>query len=236
MTQTRSRSPAGDSRTKPGRGWVTGRCNETNGVLVSRPVSDTALVATSARERALDAAVELVGRWGVAKTTLADVAKAAGMGRATLYRTFPGGKDELFALLAQREVARFLAVATDAVDAARDLPSALAGGLHAAALHLAGHDAIAFVLAHEPELAVPVLGFGEMDRLLVLVGRALAPHLARFTDEPTWAAEWCARVFLSALVNPAPSWDLTDRAVCARLVERYLAPALTSQGATHVHH
>lgn len=186
------------------------------------------MVTTTAQERALDAAVELVARWGVAKTTLGDVAKAAGMGRATLYRTFPGGKDELFTLLAQREVARFLAVATDAVDAAPDLPTALADALHAAATHLAGHGAIRFVLDHEPELAVPVLGFGEMDRLLHLVSRAVAPHLVRLTDDPSWAAEWCGRLFLSALVNPTPAWDLTDRAVCARLVDRYLAPALTS--------
>ena len=194
-------------------------------------------LTTPAQERALDAAVELVARWGVAKTTLGDVAKTAGMSRATLYRAFPGGKDQLFGLLAQREVARFLAVATDACDAAPDLATALTDALHAASTHLATHGAIRFVLDHEPELAVPVLGFGEMDRLLKLVSRAVAPHLVRFTtDEASWAAEWCARLFLSALVNPTPAWDLTDRAVCARLVDRYLAPALLSQGASNVHH
>jgi hypothetical protein len=54
-------------------------------------------------------------------------------------------------------------------------------------------------------------------------------------DEPAragWAAEWCARLFLSALVNPSPAWDLTDPAVCARLVERYLAPALSPSTST----
>ncbi len=188
------------------------------------------MVTTTAQERALDATVDLVARWGVAKTTLGDVAKAAGMSRATIYRAFPGGKDELFALLARREVARFLAVATDAADAAPDLATALADALHAASTHLAGHGAVRFVLDHEPELAVPVLGFGEMDRLLRLVSRAVAPHLVRFfadgdPDGPSWAAEWCTRLFLSALVNPTPAWDLADRAVCARLVDRYLAPA-----------
>ena len=186
------------------------------------------MVTTPAQERAIDAAVSLVARWGVAKTTLGDVAKTAGMSRATLYRTFPGGKDELFTLLARREVARFLAVATDAVDAAPDLATALIDALHGASTHLAGHGAIRFVLDHEPELAVPVLGFGEMDRLLRLVSRAVAPHLVRLAaDDPSWAAEWCARLFLSALVNPTPEWDLGDRAVCARLVDRYLVPALT---------
>lgn len=194
-------------------------------------------MTSAAQERALDAAVELVARWGVAKTTLGDVAKTAGMSRATLYRTFPGGKDELFGLLAQREVASFLAVVADACDRAPDLATALVDALHAAATHLAGHGAIRFVLDHEPELAVPVLGFGEMDRLLRLVQRAAAPHLVRFfpagdADGPSWAAEWCTRLFLSALVNPTATWDLADRAVCARLVERYLAPAFP---ATTIH-
>lgn len=191
----------------------------------------TAVVTTSAQERALDATTALVARWGVAKTTLGDVAREAGMSRATLYRTFPGGKDELFALLAQREVARFLAVVAEACDAAPDLATALVDALHAAALHLRDHAAIGYVLAHEPEVAVPVLGFGEMDRLLRVVRRATAPHLVRFLPERPedagWAAEWCARLFLSHLVNPTPAWDLTDRAVGARLVGRYLAPALS---------
>lgn len=193
-------------------------------------MADTALIATPAQERALDAAVELVARWGVAKTTLGDVARTGAMSRATLYRTFPGGKDELFDLLARREVARVLAVATDACDAAPDLGTALTDGLHAAARHLAGHGAVRFVLDHEPELAVPVLGFSGTDRLLRLVARAVAPHLVRFfgpddLDGPSWAAEWCARLFLSSLVNPTPGWDLTERTVCADLVHRYLIPA-----------
>lgn len=187
-----------------------------------------AVVTTSTQERALDAALDLVARNGVARTTLGDVAREAGMGRATLYRAFPGGKDELFGLLAQREVARFLDVVGRALDAAPDITTALVEGLHAAAVHLEGHVAIRHVLDHEPELAVPVLGFGEMDRLLRLVRRAVAPHLAdRLGPEAAgWTAEWLARAFLSALVNPTPTFALADRAVCDRLVRRYVAPAV----------
>ena len=196
-------------------------------------MAQPAVVTTPTQERALDAAVELVARWGVTKTTLGDVARTAGMSRATLYRAFPGGKDELFSLLGQREVAAFLGVVAGALDAADDLPTALVDGLHAAAVHLAGHDAIRFVLAHEPELAVPVLGFAEMDRLLRLVQRAASPHLVRFLApaEAAWAAEWLARMFLSALVNPTPAFDLADPVVCDRLVRRYVVPAFASRSA-----
>lgn len=190
-------------------------------------MAQTAVVTTPTQEHALDAALGLVARWGVAKTTLGDVARAAGVSRATLYRTFPGGKDELFRLLAQRETARFLAAVTAALDVAPDVTTAMVDGLHAAAVHLEDHAALRYVLAHEPELTVPVLGFGEMDRLLRLVRRAVAPHLVdHLGPDAGWAAEWLCRMFLSALVNPTPAFDLADRTVCDRLVRRYVAPAL----------
>ncbi|CAN5481619.1 hypothetical protein BH24ACT4_BH24ACT4_01960 [soil metagenome] len=199
-------------------------------------VPPTAVVTTPAQERALDAAVELVARWGLTKTTLGDVARTAGMGRATLYRAFPGGRDQLVDMLGQREVAGFLQVVADAFDVAPDLPSALADGLHAAATHLEGHAAARFVLEHEPELAVPVLGFAEMDRLLMVARLDLAPHLAPHLDpehsdraeRAGWAVEWLARMFLSSLVTTTSTFDLTDADACRRLVARYVVPALVS--------
>jgi AcrR family transcriptional regulator len=192
-------------------------------------VTETVVVTSAAQERALDAALDLVARWGVAKTTLGDVARAAGTSRATLYRSFPGGKEQLFDLLARRELARFLAVVTDALTASDDLADALAGGLHAASTHLNEHAAVRYILEHEPEVAVPVLSFGECEALLRVVTRAVAPSLVRLLPDPaaaSWAVEWLARLFLSALVNPTPAFDLSDRAVCDRLVARYVVPAL----------
>jgi AcrR family transcriptional regulator len=192
-------------------------------------VTSTVVVSTPAQERALDAALDLVARWGLAKTTLGDVARAAGTSRATLYRSFPGGKDQLFDLLARRELSRFLAVVTEAFAASDDLADALAGGLHAASTHLADHAAVRYILDHEPEVAVPVLSFSQCEGLLRVVRRAVAPSLVRLLPEPgaaSWAAEWLARLFLSALVNPTPAFDLSDRAVCDRLVTRYVVPAL----------
>ncbi|HYW24422.1 MAG TPA: TetR family transcriptional regulator [Terriglobales bacterium] len=72
-----------------------------------------------ARERVLAAAVELVGRDGLARLSMDEVAAAAGLSRASLYRLFPG-KSALF---------RELLVAYSPVDAIvetiqrmRDLP------------------------------------------------------------------------------------------------------------------
>lgn len=51
--------------------------------------------ARTARDGILDAALELVGRQGLAELTMDDLAAAAGVSRATLYRLFPG-KPALF--------------------------------------------------------------------------------------------------------------------------------------------
>src|SRR5829696_5783712 len=50
------------------------------------------------RSRILDSAVELVGRQGLAELSMDELAAAAGVSRATLYRLFPG-KEALFAAL-----------------------------------------------------------------------------------------------------------------------------------------
>jgi AcrR family transcriptional regulator len=53
------------------------------------------------RTRILDAALELVGRHGLAELSMDELAATAGVSRATLYRLFPG-KEALFAALVQR--------------------------------------------------------------------------------------------------------------------------------------
>jgi AcrR family transcriptional regulator len=47
------------------------------------------------RQRILEATYVCVARWGLAKTTVEDAAREAKVSRATVYRTFPGGRDEL---------------------------------------------------------------------------------------------------------------------------------------------
>ncbi len=55
-------------------------------------------------ERIVDGALRCIARWGLAKTTVEDVAREAGCSRATLYRAFPGGKDAILAAVAAAEL------------------------------------------------------------------------------------------------------------------------------------
>jgi AcrR family transcriptional regulator len=73
--------------------------------------------APDARQRILAASLELVGRHGLAELSMDDLAAAAGVSRATLYRLFPG-KPALFGALV-RAYSPWEAVA-DAIEAMPD--------------------------------------------------------------------------------------------------------------------
>src|SRR4051812_6360047 len=62
---------------------------------------------TEAARAVLEAAKRCCERWGRTKTTVDDIANEAGISRATLYRMFPGGRDNLFESLRQQQTADF---------------------------------------------------------------------------------------------------------------------------------
>lgn len=179
----------------------------------------------------MDAALACVGQWGVAKTTAEDVAKAAGLSRATLYRAFPGGKDVLFEATVGRELLRFFETITDRLDAATTLDELVVEGIVAAAQHLQGHEALGYLLTYEPHLVLPAFAFHNLDRALAIATGFTAPHLRRFTADATDAeadAEWLIRVVLSYAINPTGRLDLADAASVGRFVRTYVLPGLAA--------
>ena len=62
------------------------------------------------RERVIDATLRCLARHGTIKTTVDDIAREASVSRATVYRTFPGGRDELLAAVVDTEVARLVSL------------------------------------------------------------------------------------------------------------------------------
>ncbi|MBI2706056.1 MAG: TetR/AcrR family transcriptional regulator [Actinobacteria bacterium] len=76
-------------------------------------VSD--LVVDTYTERLLDAALGELAQHGLRRTSLADIAKAAGVSQATLYRRF-ANRDELIQAAVIRAVREFLAVIHEQVE------------------------------------------------------------------------------------------------------------------------
>lgn len=180
--------------------------------------------------RICDAALACVARWGIAKTTLEDVAREAGVGRATIYRTFRGGKAHVLRATLLGEAERFLDGIRQAVGSAgAGLEDVVVAGVTTAARQLAGHDALQFLLAHEPDAVLPHVAFHRMgvlfDRVAAFADPYLAPHLPN-ADERARAAEWLARVVLTYVFNPAEGVDLTDEASTRHLVRTFVLPGL----------
>lgn len=184
--------------------------------------------ADDAEQRLVDAALRCIARWGVRKTSIDDIAREAGVSRATVYRVFPGGKERLLEALVCLEAGRILHGYAADVAAAESLEELLVAGL-AALWRVADDDVLAAVIRHEPELVLPHFAFHQLDRVLDLADALCRPHLERFLppEQVRSAAELLTRVGLSFAFRPATWVDPHDAASIHRLVRTYLLPALT---------
>lgn len=145
-----------------------------------------------------------MARFGLAKTTVDDVARRAGLSRATLYRLFPGGRDEIVAATVRHEVRSYFAgLAADLSDL-EELEELLVVALQRAADGIVRHAALGFLLAHEPETVLPYLSFQGFNEVLAAAGGFLAPYLSAWLEpaEGQRVGEWLARLVLSYVACP----------------------------------
>ncbi len=192
-------------------------------------------------ERIVAATLRCIARWGLAKTTVDDVAREAGVGRATLYRQFPGGRDALVDAVVAAETRRFFARLGARLDEARSLEDLVVAAVVEAGTALGDHAALRFLLAHEPETILPHLAFQEMDVVLRSVAAWAGPYLAAWLPggpEPAGehaarGAEWVARIVVSYLMAPSPDVDLRDVGSVRRLVRTYILPGLVPGSSQH---
>ena len=183
---------------------------------------------SSTRVRIVDATLACLARQGLGKTTVDDIAREAGFSRATLYRTFPGGKDAVVEAVVETEVARLFSSLAVVMGAATDLEDVLVAGMVESARRLGGHQALAYLLAHEPDVILPRLTFSDMDRILFCAGDFAAPFFARWLspDQASRAAEWAVRIVLAYLGDPAPGTDLSDPEDTRALVRAFVMPGI----------
>ena len=176
------------------------------------------------RERLYEAAYACVGRYGLAKTTMEDVAREAGLSRATVYRYFPQGKDQLVREVVAWEANRFFMRLTAAVAHHVDLTDLLEATLLFAHRAVEEHEVLQKILETEPDRLLPVLTT-ESSRLVALVKQFLVLAMQRCELRPgvdaDAAAEYVARMLLS-YIGGQGGWDLTDRSAVRELVRTQL--------------
>jgi AcrR family transcriptional regulator len=186
--------------------------------------------------RVIDATLVCLARHGTLKTTVDDIARQAGVSRATVYRVFPGGRDEVLAAVVDTEMARLFSALGVRLGEATSLTEALVNGLVEASTRVRGHAALAYLVENEPEMVLGHLAFDESDRLLSTASRFVAPFLARWTSpgEAERVAEWATRIVLSYAIAPSATMDLTDPVRATHLVETYVLPGISALHASEV--
>lgn len=192
----------------------------------------------------LVAAYECVARFGIAKTTVEDVVKESGVSRATVYRVFPGGKDQLLRAAVSREMDRFFIRLAEEVVSAPDFASMVERGLTFAHSAVHEHEVLQKVLVTEPERILPLLTT-EQERPLQYITEFLLPYLrreqaaGRVVDgvDVAESADFVARMILS-LIGSRGAWNLDDPAEVASLVRTQLlagilTPLALTRALTH---
>lgn len=157
------------------------------------------------RGRIFDAAFECAERYGLRRTTMGDVARAAGVSRQTVYRYFPT-KHALFGALALREEARLADLVRAAVHSEPELRAAIAAAISTALHWLREHPLLDPLLKAEPDELLPYLTT-EANPLIALATRTCEEIFGeRFPGaRPALvhrASEVLGRVLLSYAVTP----------------------------------
>src|SRR5207253_8943364 len=119
------------------------RCRRS--VAPSRDKNGAAMDLT-VRERILEATYACVARYGLAKTTVEDAAREARVSRATVYRYFPGGKDQLVREVIAWEMGRFFGRLAEAVAGATDFGRLLEEALLFAHRAVEDHEVLQKIL------------------------------------------------------------------------------------------
>ena len=104
--------------------------------------------------------------------------KESGLSRATIYRQFPGGRDELLLETVGWELANYFNALADHVRDAPDLAQLLEQGLVYAQRSLGEHAVLGKILETEPERLLPLLTV-ESAKTLPFIADFLHPYLVR---------------------------------------------------------
>ncbi|MFF5095796.1 MULTISPECIES: TetR/AcrR family transcriptional regulator [Actinosynnema] len=182
--------------------------------------------------RLLDAAHDQFCRMGVKRSTMADVAKLAGLSRITLYRRF-ATKDALFEQVVRREFRRYFDRFTADVSKAETVQDRVVEGFASSLRAIRDNPLIGGLMSTEPDAVLPSMLF-DGGRTLAVVRRFVAGQLrveqhAGTVDAEVDAdlvAEMMVRTCASFLAIPSFVVDLDDEAQVRAVARRFLVPML----------
>jgi AcrR family transcriptional regulator len=163
---------------------------------------------------------------GLRRATMEDVARAAGLGRATLYRHFQS-KDALVRAVILAETEAFFAALDNAIaDCATD-EDRLAEGFAFALHYVRAHALLNKLLRSEPETLLPYLVGG--DELIAAATDLVCARVhgeAGRSRQGRENAELLVRLVLSLALTPASGLGVSDHDGAITFARRHLVPSL----------
>lgn len=177
--------------------------------------------------RILDAALAEYLAHGFRRTSVDDVARRAGIGRATVYRRF-ATRDELVQAVLARETSTFFA---GIVAATKELPTAaeqLVEGFVVGLRDARAQPLLQRMLIDEPEMSIPFLTTQGGTALAImrefLLRHFLAGARTKSGARPTEIAEILARLCISLVLTPETGLPVCTDEEARETARRYLAP------------
>lgn len=182
--------------------------------------------------RLLDAAHEQFCRMGIKRSTMADVARLAGVSRITVYRRF-ATKDVLVEQVVRREFRRYFDRFILDIQDAGTVADRVVLGFVSSLRAIRRNPLIGGLMTAEPDVVVPSMT-SDGGRTLATVRRFLAGRLRREQHAGTVSAdvdvdlvaEMMVRVSASFLVIPSHVVDLDDDEQMRAVARQFLVPML----------
>lgn len=179
---------------------------------VAQPAAASRSSASAVEVRIFEAARDCCERWRREKVTVDDIAAAAKVSRATIYRLFPGGKDVLFEGLRVHELEEFFGELERSVVGAGSLHELLVRTVVTATQHLREDQHLALALAAEPGEVLSQLTSEGVPRIVRFATAFLVPLLDPYLDrrQARVVIEVLSRLTISYFLAPSDLVDLGD--------------------------
>lgn len=195
-----------------------------------RGLPDATEVDDPIREQLLDAASTQFETVGIARSTMNDITRRAGLARMTLYRRF-ANKQELVEATLLREAAWFLGDLQREIDAHDTVEAKLTEGFVFTVETLRDHDLLNRLLETEPEATVPYFTV-QGGPLITAAAHFLADEVSRSLadsrshEELLVVSEVTVRLVISFVLAPSTAIDLDDPEVSRSFARTHLGPLL----------
>ncbi len=183
-------------------------------------------------ERILAAAEECFARYGFQKTSMADIAREAGLSRRSVYRHFPdkaalfsevtAARARIFLDEIMRRTAELEGLSAQIEEVSRLTNRFVREDPISAALLLADPDSLARTVTTE---ARELLGMA-MDAIVPLIETGRERGEVRVDLDVPRAAEWITRMVFSLSATPSVTFDIDDPEQTAAFIREFLVPGL----------